>query len=170
MLVKSPCPGLCLPGPWTAQPLGLTDIPAAQKQDLCYLHELVTPPGDKGLKQESVSTANTPVRCNTSHPCPYEIHANTANFPTNPRSFSNFESRDPWHHPALKGIERYPQAGAGSPCSPEAVLHDAVPAASPAGTGVVALEDQGRLRHVELRQQPAVLGTDVQSGPSMAHH
>jgi len=55
------------------------------------------------------------------------------------------------------------------PC-PEAVLHDAVPAASPAGTGVVALEDQGRLRHVELRQQPAVLGTDVQSGPSMAHH
>lgn len=43
--------------------------------------------------------------------------------------------------------------------SPQAVLHDAVPAVSPAGAGMVALEQQGRLRHVELGQQPAVLGT-----------
>lgn len=43
--------------------------------------------------------------------------------------------------------------------SPQAILHDTVPAVSPAGAGMVALEQQGRLRHVELGQQPAVLGT-----------
>lgn len=48
--------------------------------------------------------------------------------------------------------------------SPQAVLHNAVPAAPPAGAGVVALEEQGRLRHVELGQQPAVLGTDGSQG------
>lgn len=55
---------------------------------------------------------------------------------------------------------------AGAAHSPEAVLHDAVAAVPPAGAGVVALEQQGRLRHVELRQQPAILGTDMQSVPA----
>lgn len=45
--------------------------------------------------------------------------------------------------------------------SPEAVLHDAVPAVPPAGAGVVALEEQRRLCHVELRQEAAVLGTEA---------
>lgn len=49
-------------------------------------------------------------------------------------------------------------------CSPQAILHHAVPAVPPAGAGVVALEEQGRLGHVELRQQPAILGTDAQLG------
>lgn len=43
------------------------------------------------------------------------------------------------------------------PCSPEAVLHHPVPAGSPARARVVALEDQGGLSHVELRQESAIL-------------
>lgn len=42
-------------------------------------------------------------------------------------------------------------------CSPEAVLHHAVPAGSPARARVVALEDQRGLSHVELRQESAIL-------------
>lgn len=42
-------------------------------------------------------------------------------------------------------------------CSPEAVLHHAVPAGSPARARVVALEDQRGLGHVELRQESAIL-------------
>ena len=57
MLMKSSFPGLRLTGPGQPGPSGLTDTRAAQKKDLYYLCQLVTPPGDRGLKQESVSVS-----------------------------------------------------------------------------------------------------------------
>lgn len=77
-------------------------------------------------------------------------------------SFSDFLNRDPWPHPALSSNPAFELRPQG--CPPQAILHHTVPAVSPAGAGMVALEEQGGLGHVELRQQPAILGTDVQSG------
>jgi hypothetical protein len=43
---------------------------------------------------------------------------------------------------------------------PETILHNTIAAVPPAGASVVALEDQGWLCHVELRQKPPILWTD----------
>lgn len=40
---------------------------------------------------------------------------------------------------------------------PQSVLHHAVLAGSPAGAGVVALEDEGRFLTTELREQTTIL-------------